>query len=256
MLKKKVLTQFEFLCPNELLRQEQKRLIVDTGSNHLNALLKGGFRLNEITEVYGSFNSGKSQLGFTLCVNLLKLDESFSTLFLDTEASFRSSRIVEIAKGKGIDENKALNSIRLLRIKSTKEQVEIIEKLGMVLEAEPSIKLIIIDSLIAHLRAEYLGREQLVERQQILANMLHKLGDVVERYKVGVYLTNQVATDPNKYFGDPTIALGGNVLAHFSQTRLYFRSGKKGKKVAKVTDSSCIPEGEAIFEIRSEGITD
>ena len=254
MNKKK--SHFEFLCPNELLKQEQSRLVIDTGSSNLNKLLCGGFRLNEITEAYGSFNSGKSQLGFTLCVNLLKLNETYCTLFLDTEASFRSSRIVEIAKGKGIDENKVLNSIKLLRVKSTREQVGIIESLWQVLGAEPSIKLIIIDSLIAHLRAEYLGREQLVERQQILANMLHKLGDVVERYKVGVYLTNQVATDPNKYFGDPTIALGGNVLAHFSQTRLYFRSGRKGKKVAKVTDSSSIPEGEAIFEIRSEGITD
>lgn len=256
MNKKKVLTQFEFLHPNDLLEQEKRRLTIDTGSSNLNRLLCGGFKLNEITEAYGSYNSGKSQLAFTLCVNLLKLDDSYCTLFLDTEASFRSSRIVEIAKGKGVDESKVLDSIKLLRVKSTKEQVDVIDKLDRILEADPNIKLVIIDSLIAHFRAEYLGREQLVERQQILANMLHKLGDVVERHKVGVYLTNQVATDPNKYFGDPTIALGGNVLAHFSQTRLYFRTGSKGKKVAKVTDSSCIPEGEAVFEIRSEGITD
>lgn len=254
--KKESKQSYNFLSTSKLLEQEQKAVMIDTGSKGLNQLLCGGFRLGEITEAYGSFNTGKSQLAFTLCVNLLKIDKKYCTLFIDTEASFRSSRIVDIAKSKGVDDKEALNSIKLIRASSTKEQIEIIDKLDAILDSEPHIRLVVLDSLIAHLRAEYLGREQLVERQQILANMLHKLRGVVEKHKIGVYLTNQVNTDPNRLFGDPTIALGGNVLAHFSQTRLYFRNGKKGMKVAKLTDSSCLPEGEVVFNIKTGGISD
>ncbi len=248
--------KIEFVSTTDLLEQENNVEMIDTGSKVFNDLLSGGFRLGEITEAYGTFNTGKSQLGFTLCANLLKLNKEYCTLFLDTEASFRSSRIVEIAKGKGVDEKKVLESIKLVRIKSTQEQVDIIEKLDAILESEPNIKLVIIDSLIAHLRAEYLGRKDLVERQKILANMLHQIGSVIEKHKVGVYITNQVATDPNKLFGDPDIPTGGNILAHFSQTRLYFRTGKGGRKIARVTDSSCIPEGETVFAITQGGISD
>lgn len=248
--------KISFLSTADLLQHEQQTEKVETGSKNLNGLLGGGLCLGEITEAYGSFNTGKSQLAFSLCVNLPILNPKYCTLFVDTEASFRSSRIVDICKAKKADEKKILESIKLVRVKCTKEQVEIINKIDKILESDPNIKLVIIDSLIAHLRAEYLGREQLVERQQILANMLHKLGEVVEKHKVGVYITNQVGTDPTRLFGDPTIALGGNVLAHFSQTRLYFRNGKKGMKVAKLTDSSCLPEGEAVFHIQTGGISD
>ena len=253
---KSKISKITFISPSDLLIQEQQTEIIKTGSQNLNELLGGGFRLGEITEAYGSFNTGKSQLAFTLCVNLSKLNSNYCTLFIDTESSFRSARIVEIAEEKGLDSKKILESIKLLKIKSTGEQIDIIEKLSDILESEPNIKLIIIDSLIANLRAEYLGREQLIKRQQILANMLHKLGEAVEKHKVGIYITNQVGTDPNCLFGDPTVALGGNVLAHFSQTRLYFRSGSKGNKVVKLTDSSCLPCGEALFKITTGGISD
>lgn len=244
----------EFLCPLSLLKKEQKTEVVDTGSVSFNELLCGGFRLGEITEAYGAFSTGKSQLAFTLCVNLLKLNSKYKTLFIDTEDSFRSGRIVDIAKEKNISKSKALEAIKLVRAKSSQEQMEVLERLDMILSSEPNIKLIIVDSLIAHLRAEYTDRKQLPIRQKILANMLHRLKNAMDKYGVGVYITNQVATDPGALFGDPTVALGGNVLAHFSQTRLYFRKGKGTRKIVKLTDSSCLPEGETTFKIGLCGV--
>ena len=242
--------------PAELLVQERQTEMVDTGAESLNTLLRGGLRLGEVTEAYGAFNTGKSQLAFTLCVNLWKFNPSYGTLFIDTEDTFRSSRIVEICRARKADEREVLDSIKLVRVKSAKQQIGVFDKLDRIFESQPNVRLVVIDSLIAHLRAQYLGRAQLAKRQQILANMLHQLGQAVAKHKIGVYLTNQVGTDPNRLLGDPTFALGGNVLAHFSQTRLYFRNGRKGLKVAKLTDSSCLPTGEAVFTIKTEGISD
>ena len=245
-----------FLSPAELLVKERQAEMIDTGSEGLNKLLGGGLRLSEVTEAYGAFNTGKSQLAFTLCVNLWKFNPNYGTLFIDTEATFHSSRIVEICRARKTDERKVLDSIKLLRVKSVKQQIGVIDQLDRILESQPNIRLVVIDSLIAHLRAEYLGRVQLAQRQQILANMLHQLGQAVEKHKIGVYLTNQVGTDPNRLFGDPISALGGNVLAHFSQIRLYFKNGKKDLKVAKLTDSSYLPTGEAVFTIKTAGVSD
>ena len=43
---------------------------------------------------------------------------------------------------------------------------------------------------------------------------------------------------------------------HNSQTRVYLRKGKKGSRVAKLIDSPHLPDGEAIFIVKEEGIKD
>ena len=61
---------------------------------------------------------------------------------------------------------------------------------------------------------------------------------------------------PDTFFGDPTVAIGGNIVAHASTVRLYLRRGKKGSRVAKLVDSPCLPDGECMFFITNKGIGD
>ncbi|VVB83119.1 DNA repair and recombination protein RadA [uncultured archaeon] len=125
----------------------------------------------------------------------------------------------------------------------------------MIKNGEP-IKLLIIDSLTAHFRAEYSGRGELADRQQKLNKYLHNLMKLAETYNLAVYVTNQVMANPAQMFGDPTQAVGGNIVGHASTYRIYLRRGKQGSRVAKLIDSPDLPDNEAIFYVAEKGITD
>jgi DNA repair protein RadA len=119
-----------------------------------------------------------------------------------------------------------------------------------------NVKVVIVDSLTAHFRAEFIGRGTLAERQQKLNKHMHELLRVADRHNVLVYVTNQVMADPSVFFGDPTRSVGGNIVAHASTFRIYLRKGKKGSRVAKLIDSPNLPDGEAAFMIETPAIRD
>ena len=125
----------------------------------------------------------------------------------------------------------------------------------MIKEGEP-IKLLVIDSLTAHFRAEFAGRGQLADRQQKLNRYLHDLMKLAEQHNIAVYVTNQVMSNPAQMFGDPTVAIGGNIVGHASTYRIYLRRGKKGSRVAKMIDSPNLPENEIVFFVTPEGVRD
>jgi DNA repair protein RadA len=232
---------------------------ITTGSKALDELIGGGIETQAITEAYGRFGSGKTQLGFQLCVNVqLPVDKGGlegSAIFIDTEATFRPERIEQMAKAKGLDPTKVLSNIKTLRVTSTSQQILAVEKLEEILPNE-NIKLIVVDSLTSLFRAEYIGRGALGERQQKLNAHVHKLQSLADRYNLAVYVTNQVMDNPAILFGDPTTPIGGNVLAHAATTRLYIRKGKDNKRIVRLVDSPNMPEGECVIKITEEGISD
>ena len=118
------------------------------------------------------------------------------------------------------------------------------------------IRLVVIDSMMAHFRSEYLGRGALAARQQKLAKHLSELHRLAQLYNLAVYFTNQVQARPDMFFGDPTQAVGGHVLAHSATYRLYLRKGQQGKRIARLIDSPHLPEGEAVFRITDAGVSD
>ena len=117
-------------------------------------------------------------------------------------------------------------------------------------------KLIIIDSLMAHFRAEYVGRESLATRQQKLNQHLHTLQTIANTYNVAVLITNQVQSKPDSFFGTPTKAVGGHVLGHASTYRILLKKGLSGKRIARLVDSPHLPEGESVFKVTTEGLVD
>ncbi len=245
----------------EFAKKREDVCHISTGSKNLNALLGGrGVETKALTEAYGAFGSGKTQLGLTLSVNVQLPKEqggaNGKTVFIDTEGTFRPERIRQIAEGIGANPEKVLKNILVARAFNSDHQILLIDKINeMIRDGEP-IKLVIIDSLTAHFRAEFAGRGQLADRQQKLNRYLHNLMKMAEQHNLAVFVTNQVMANPAMMFGDPTTAIGGNIVGHASTYRLYLRKGKQGSRVAKLIDSPNLPENEAIFYLTLKGIRD
>jgi len=238
-------------------RKEIKRLT--TGSEQLDAIIGGGLETRAIVEVYGEFRTGKTQIAHQLCVTVqLPHDQGgfeASALYIDSEGTFRPERLLQIAERYNLDGKKVLKNVYYSRAYNSDHQIVIVDSSPKFIQ-EKNVKLLIIDSVMSHFRAEYIGRGTLSERQQKLNKFVHKLLQIAEAYNVIVFITNQVMASPGVFLGDPTKPVGGHVLAHSSTYRLYLRKSKGDKRVARLIDSPCLPEGEAIFEITGRGIED
>jgi DNA repair protein RadA len=240
---------------------ERRKQVVKltTGSKALDGLLGGGIETQAVTEFHGGFGCGKTQVGFQLAVNVQLEPEQGglggACLFIDAEATFRPERIKQIAEALGLDANKVLKNIIYPRAYNSDHQMVLVEKAPEVIK-ENNVKLIVVDSVTSHFRAEYTGRGELASRQQKLNRHLHALQRLADVYNLAVYITNQVMARPDVLFGDPTAPVGGHVLGHFSTHRIYLRKSKANTRIARVIDSPHLPEGEAIFAITEEGIRD
>lgn len=236
-----------------------KRMAIDrisTGSANLDELLGGGVETQAVTEFYGEFGSGKTQICHTMCVTVQLGKEAgglqSSAIYLDTENTFRPERIYSIAESRGLDPHEALQRIIVAKAYNSAHQEIITSELGRVVEKEKA-KLIIIDSAVAHYRAEFLGRATLSERQQRLNKFMHLILRIAEAHNTAVVVTNQVQSAPDVFFGDPIKPTGGNVVAHTSTYRIYLRKAGKNR-IARMVDSPCHPEREMVFALGQRGI--
>lgn len=245
-------------------KYQEKRLLIKkitTGSKAFDALLHGGFETGAITECFGEFGSGKTQLAHLLAVRCqLKENEDERdpiAIFIDTENTFRPERLKEFAKGVGLDPEVALKNILIARAYNSDHQMLLVEKINDLIEEKKlNVKLIIIDSLTAHFRAEFIGRGTLADRQQKLNRHMHNLLKLADSKNLCVYVTNQVMSKPDVMFGDPTQSIGGHIVGHNSTFRIYLRKGKKNSRVAKLIDSPCYPDGECSFFVGTDGLKD
>lgn len=250
-----------FISGTTLLNKRSEVGKIRFQSEELNNLLGGGVETQAITECFGQFGSGKTQIGLQLAVNvqLPKKEGGLGgyAVIIDTENTFRPERIAQIAENAGIDPKKALNKIKIARAYSSDHQMLLVEKISDLIEKEQiPVKLVIVDSLMGLFRSEYAGRGTLANRQQKLNRHLHDLQRLADRYNLAVYVTNQVMSRPDVFFGDPTAAIGGNIVGHASTFRIYLRKSRGDKRVARMIDSPCLPEGEVVFRVTTEGIRD
>lgn len=250
-----------FTDGSEFAKKRANVSYITTGSQNLNELLGGrGVESRAITEAFGAYGSGKTQLGSTLAVNVqLPVEKGGANgkcVFIDTEGTFRPQRIKQIAEAMGANPEKVLKNILVARAFNSDHQMLLLEKVTELIKSGEPIKLMIIDSLTAHFRAEFSGRGQLADRQQKLNRYMHDLMKLAETYNLAVYVTNQVMANPAQLFGDPTTAIGGNIVGHASTYRMYLRRGKQGSRVAKLIDSPNLPDNEAVYWVSDAGIVD
>jgi DNA repair protein RadA len=231
-----------------------------TGSKEFDKLFGGGIETQAITELFGKFGSGKTQIAHQLAVNVqLEKDKGGfegNAVYIDTENTFRPERIQQMAKKLELDPEEALKNIFVARAYNSDHQMLLAEKAAELVK-EKNIKLVVVDSLTAHFRAEYTGRGTLASRQQKLNRHMHTLQrKIADLHNAAVIVTNQVMARPDILFGDPTTPIGGHIVGHHSTFRVYLRKGKGSKRIAALIDSPSMPDAECVFEITTDGITD
>ncbi len=232
---------------------------ITTGSKAFDQLLGGGVETGAITEMFGEFGSGKTQIAFQLCINAQLPKEKGGldghVIFIDTENTFRPERIEQLALGAGIDPNEALKRVHVARAFNSSHQMLLVERAKDLAKQYP-VRLLVVDSLTADFRAEYVGRGMLADRQQKLNRHMHDLLKFAEMNNAAAVVTNQVMANPGIMFGDPTRPIGGHIVAHTATFRLYLRKSKGDKRIVKLIDSPNLPEGEAVISVTTDGIRD
>ncbi|MFX0086803.1 MAG: DNA repair and recombination protein RadA, partial [Candidatus Hodarchaeota archaeon] len=249
---------FGFISADEVLERRRNMLKITTGSASLDDLFGGGIETGAVTEFYGEYRTGKTQIAHELCVSSqlprelggLNIDgqEPIKVIYIDTEGTFRPERVLSMAKRweGDLDVRKVLKNIMHGRAYNSDHQMVLAEKAAQDSQTQ-RIGLVIVDSLISHFRAEYVGRGTLASRQQKLNQHIHTLLKMAEVGNMAVIVTNQVHSKPDMFFGDPTAPVGGHIVAHASQTRVYLRKSKGERRIARIADSPLLPENETVF---------
>ena len=252
----------------------------------LDEMLGGGVETQSITEVYGEFGAGKSQVTHQLAVNVQLPKEQGGLhgrcVFVDSEDTFRPERIDEMVNGLPDDVIEAtmeerdidgdpddeeamdelvqtfLDKIHVAKAFNSDHQILLAEKAQEIAqeyeEDDYPVRLLCVDSLTAPFRAEYVGRGELAGRQQKLNKHLHDIDRVGNLYNSAVVVTNQVQSNPDAFFGDPTKPIGGNILGHKSTFRMYLRKSKQDKRIVKLVDAPNLPDGESVMRVQNEGL--
>ncbi len=252
----------------------------------IDEMLGGGVETQSITEVYGEFGAGKSQVTHQLAVNVQLPREQGGLhgrcIFVDSEDTFRPERIDEMVNGLSDDVIEAtmeereidgdpddeeamdelvqtfLDRIHVAKAFNSDHQILLAEKAQEIAteyeEDDYPVRLLCVDSLTAHFRAEYVGRGELADRQQKLNKHLHDIDRVGNLYNSAVVVTNQVQSNPDAFFGDPTKPIGGNILGHKSTFRMYLRKSKQDKRIVKLVDAPNLPDAEAVMRVQGAGL--
>jgi len=255
------LVPMDFKTAADALEDRKSLLSLTTGSVELDKLLEGGIETGSITEVFGEFRTGKTQLCHTLCVTCQMAvtdgGAEGKAIYLDTEGSFRPERLKAIAERFGMDPAVALENVAYARAHNSEHQMELL-KMAAAIMSQDRYALMVVDSATALFRTDYTGRGELSERQMQMAQFLRQLTRLAEEFGVAVFITNQVVANPDgmSFAKDSTKPIGGNIIAHASTTRLRLRKGRGENRICTVFDSPTLPEADAQFALGAAGICD
>ena len=220
----------------------------------LDSVLDGGFESGSITEVFGSFGCGKTQIAHLLVVRALLESTDNKAIYIDTEGTFRADRIRDFARANGLDPEESLKRILVTRAFNSDHQILLTEEAERLIQKDNTYRVLVVDSLTSHFRSEFIGRGELATRQQKLNKHMHLLSKISYLYNTVVMVTNQVMSDPAGFFGDPTRAVGGHIVGHNSAFRIYLRPGKGGTIYFKLIDSPNLPNGDGNYNITKDGL--
>jgi len=230
-----------------------------TCSKSFDALMGGGFETQAITELFGEFGSGKTQIAHQCAVSVQRKESegglNGDVIIIDTENTFRPERIVQMADALDLKPKDVLERLHVARAFNSHHQMLLGERAREIAE-EFEVRLLIVDSLTSHFRAEYIGRGTLADRQQKLNRHMHDLLRFGDINNAVVLVTNQVSAKPDAFFGDPTRPIGGHIVGHTATFRIYLRKSKGGKRIARLIDSPSLPEAEAVITVDEKGVRD
>ncbi|KAJ0168634.1 DNA repair protein rhp51 [Colletotrichum tanaceti] len=253
-----------FTTATEMHQRRSELISITTGSKQLDTLLAGGIETGSVTELFGEFRTGKSQICHTLAVTCqLPFDMGGGEgkcLYIDTEGTFRPVRLLAVANRFGLSGEEVLDNVAYARAYNSDHQLQLLQQAGAMM-CETRFSLLIVDSATALYRTDFLGRGELSSRQTHLAKFMRTLQRLADEFGIAVVITNQVVAQvdggPSAMFNpDPKKPIGGNIIAHASTTRISLKKGRGETRIAKIYDSPCLPESDCLFAINEDGIGD
>eukprot|EP00045_Choanoeca_perplexa_P002415 m.24397 g.24397 ORF g.24397 m.24397 type:complete len:335 (-) comp11505_c0_seq1:47-1051(-) len=251
-----------FTTASEYHQRRQDLINLTTGSKELDTLLQGGIETGSVTEIYGEFRTGKTQLCHTLAVTCqLPIDNGGGEgkcLYIDTEGTFRPERLLAVAERYGLTGEDVLDNVAYARAFNSDHQIQLLQQAAAMM-SESRYALLIVDSATALFRTDYSGRGELAARQMALAQFLRTLQRLSDEFGVGVIITNQVVAQVDgaaMFTSNPQKPIGGHIMAHAATTRLALRKGRGELRICKIADSPSLPESEATFSINADGVGD
>lgn len=250
-----------FTTAMDIHQRRQELISITTGSSDLDKVLGGGIETGSITEIFGEFRTGKSQICHTLAVTCqLPVDMGGGEgkcLYIDTEGTFRPSRVLSVAQRYGLNGEETLDNIAYARAYNTDHQIALLVQASAMM-AESRFSLLIVDSAMALYRTDFSGRGELAARQMHLGKFMRNLQKLADEFGIAVVITNQVVAQvdgaASMFNPDPKKPAGGNIIAHASCTRLYLRKARGENRICKVYDSPALAENEGTFAILEDGI--
>ncbi|KAG0353524.1 DNA repair protein-like protein RAD51-like protein A [Gamsiella multidivaricata] len=264
----KIITEASRLVPmgfttaTEFHERRSTMLQITTGSGELDKLLGGGIETGAITELFGEFRTGKSQLCHMLAVTC-QLPTAMNggegkCLYIDTEGTFRPERLLSISERYNLNGEEVLDNVAYARAYNTDHQMNLLVQAAAMM-SESRFALLIVDSATSLYRTDFSGRGELSARQMHMARFLRNLQRLADEFGVAVVITNQVVAQVDgmaMFNAESKKPIGGNIMAHSSTTRLSLRKARGENRVCKIYDSPCLPESEAQFSIGPHGIAD
>jgi len=253
-----------FTTATEMHQRRSELISINTGSKELNNLLGGGVETGSITEIFGEFRTGKSQICHTLAVTCqLPFDMGGGEgkcLYIDTEGTFRPVRLLAVANRYGLSGEEVLDNVAYARAYNSDHQLQLLQQAAQMM-TETRFSLLIVDSATSLYRTDFAGRGELSARQTHMAKFMRTLQRLADEFGIAVVITNQVVAQvdggPSAMFNpDPKKPIGGNIIAHASTTRVSLKKGRGETRIAKIYDSPCLPESDCMFAIKDDGIGD
>jgi DNA repair protein RAD51 len=253
-----------FTTATEMHQRRSELISITTGSKQLDTLLAGGIETGSVTEIFGEFRTGKSQICHTLAVTCqLPFDMGGGEgkcLYIDTEGTFRPVRLLAVANRYGLSGEEVLDNVAYARAYNSDHQLQLLNQAASMM-CETRFSLLIVDSATSLYRTDFVGRGELSSRQTHLAKFMRTLQRLADEFGIAVVITNQVVAQvdggPSAMFNpDPKKPIGGNIIAHASTTRLSLKKGRGETRICKIYDSPCLPESDCLFAINEDGIGD
>ncbi|KAI0651946.1 Rad51-domain-containing protein [Trametes meyenii] len=119
-----------FQSATEVHARRAELVHITTGSKNLDALFGGGIETGAITELFGEFRTGKSQICHTLAVTCqLPVDMGGGEgkcLYIDTEGTFRPVRLLAVAERLGLNGEEVLDNVAYARAYNADHQHQLL----------------------------------------------------------------------------------------------------------------------------------
>ena len=215
-----------------------------TGSKSLDELLGGGIGRGVLTQVYGTFATGKTTLAMQ--IGLLSHGK---VVYIDTEGGFSPERLKLMAEKRGFDADEVLQRFIIFEPHDFKEQKRVISKLKTMVNEKFS--LIVVDSITSHYRVEKNKQSLNVD----LGKQLQVLLWLARKYNLAVIVVNQVYFDSNSNSLKP---IAEHTLGYKCKDILRLeRLSRPGIRLAVLERHRFKPEGRIVyFKITDKGIED